>query len=275
MSPFSSNFANKHVLVTGGSKGIGRSIVELFLAEGANVSFCARSIRGDEFSLFKGATNGARAIGSAVDIGNPDEIKAWVNKAAKEFGRIDAVIANEAFCTASPLIAEATTEAWENSFRADIMGLITLIEASTPYLEERAKVSENASIVVISSMAGFEARHRIPGSPYSTFKRAQAVLAKDYARKLGPLGVRINSIAPGSIETPNITLPDGTVQWSQYQIVKRDNYPFYKSLLDAVPLGRTGAPEEVANTVVFLASGLSSYINGTNIIVDGGMSLFF
>ncbi|KAL7805220.1 NAD(P)-binding protein [Trichoderma aethiopicum] len=270
MSTFSSNFANKHVLVTGGSKGIGRSIVELFLAEGANVSFCARSIRGDEFSLFKGAANGARAIGSAVDIGNPDEMKAWVNQAAKEFGRVDAVIAN-----ASPLIAEATTEAWENSFRADIMGLITLIEASTPYLEERAKASENASIVVISSMAGFEARHRIPGSPYSTFKRAQAVLAKDYARKLGPLGIRINSIAPGSIETPNITLPDGTVQWSQYQIVKRDNYPFYKSLLDAVPLGRTGAPEEVANTVVFLASGLSSYINGTNIIVDGGMSLFF
>ncbi|KAH0495976.1 hypothetical protein TgHK011_009497 [Trichoderma gracile] len=264
MSPFSSNFANKHVLVTGGSKGIGRSIVELFLAEGANVSFCARSIRGDEFSLFKGAANGARVVGSAVDIGNSDEMKAWVNQAAKEFGRIDAVIAN-----ASPLIAEATPEAWENSFRADIMGLVTLIEASTPYLEERAKASENASIVVISSMAGFEARHPVHGSPYSTFKRAQAVLAKDYARKLGPLGIRINSIAPGSIETPNITLPDGTVQWSQYQIVKRDNYPFYKALLDAVPLGRTGAPEEVANTVMFLASGLSSYINGTNIVVDG------
>ncbi|PTB62679.1 NAD(P)-binding protein [Trichoderma citrinoviride] len=275
MSPFSSNLANKHVLVTGGSKGIGKSIVELFLTEGANVSFCARSIRGDEFSLFKGAANGARAIGSAVDIGNSDEVKGWVNQAAERFGRIDAVIANDHFFIASPLIGEATPEAWERSFRADIMGLVTLIEASIPYLEERAKASENASIVVISSMAGFEARHRVAGSPYSTFKRAQAVLAKDYARKLGPLGIRINSIAPGSIETPNITLPDGTVQWSQYQIVKRDNYPFYKSLLDAVPLGRTGAPEEVANTVVFLASRLSSYINGTNIIVDGGMSLFF
>jgi 3-oxoacyl-[acyl-carrier protein] reductase len=179
------------------------------------------------------------------------------------------------FLIASPLIGEATVEGWENSFRADILGLVTLIDASTPFLEERAKGSENASLVVISSMAGFEARHPIAGSPYSTFKRAQAVLAKDYARKLGALGIRINSIAPGSIENPNITLPDGTVQLSQYQIVKRDNYPFYKSLLDAVPLGRTGVPEEIANTVIFLASGLASYINGANIVVDGGMSLFF
>ncbi|KAL6787498.1 hypothetical protein J3E68DRAFT_431882 [Trichoderma sp. SZMC 28012] len=270
MPSFSSNFANKHVLVTGGSKGIGRSIVEAFLIEGANVSFCARTIRGDEFSLFKGATNGARAVGSAVDISNPEEIKSWVAGAAKEFGRVDSVIAN-----ASPLIGEATAEAWENSFRADILGLVTLIDASTTFLEERVKASENASLVVISSMAGFEARHPIAGSPYSTFKRAQATLAKDYARKLGALGIRINSIAPGSIENPNITLPDGTVQLSQYQIVKRDNYPFYKSLLDAVPLGRTGVPEEVANTVVFLASELASYINGANIVVDGGMSLFF
>lgn len=68
--------------------------METFLAEGANVSFCARTIRGDEFSLFKGATNGARAVGSAVDISNPEEIKSWVAGAAKEFGRIDSVIAN-------------------------------------------------------------------------------------------------------------------------------------------------------------------------------------
>ncbi|UKZ81496.1 hypothetical protein TrVFT333_009268 [Trichoderma virens FT-333] len=264
MPSFSSDFANKHVLVTGGSKGIGRSIVEAFLAEGANVSFCARTIRGDEFSLFKGATNGACAVGTAVDIGKPDEIKSWVNQAAEDFGRIDSVIAN-----ASPMIWEATVEGWENSFRADILGLVTLIDASTPFLEARVKASENASLVVISSMAGFEARHPIAGSPYSTFKRAQAVLAKDYARKLGALGIRINSIVPGCIETPNITLPDGTVQLSQYQIVKRDNYPFYKSLLDDISLGRTGIPEEVANTVIFLASRLSSFINGAHIVVDG------
>jgi 3-oxoacyl-[acyl-carrier protein] reductase len=179
------------------------------------------------------------------------------------------------FYTASPIIVEATNENWEKSFRADISGLVTLIEASIPFLEEQSKALENASIVVISSMAGFEARYPIAGSPYTTLKRAQAVLAKDYARTLGPRGIRINSIAPGSIENPNITLPDGTVQWSSYQIVKRDNYPFYKALLDAVPLGRTGTPEEIANTVIFLASRLSSYVNGANIVVDGGMSITF
>ncbi|PTB35752.1 uncharacterized protein TrAFT101_010598 [Trichoderma asperellum] len=270
MASFSSDLSKKHVLVTGGSKGIGRSIVEAFLAEGANVSFCARTIRGDEFSSFAGASHGAQAVGSVVDIGNPEKIKAWISQTAGRFGRIDSIIAN-----ASPIIVEATSENWEKSFRADILGLITLIEASIPFLEERSKASENASIVVISSMAGFEARHPVAVSPYSTLKRAQAVLAKDYARKLGALGIRINSIAPGSIENPNITLPDGTIQWSSYQIVKRDNYPFYKALLDAVPLGRTGRPEEIANTVIFLASRLSSYVNGANIVVDGGMSITF
>ncbi|KAK4061807.1 hypothetical protein Trihar35433_9407 [Trichoderma harzianum] len=248
MPSFSSNFANKHVLVTGGSKGIGRSIVETFLAEGANVSFCARTIRGDEFSLFKGATNGARAVGSAVDISNPEEIKSWVAGAAKEFGRIDSVIAN-----ASPLIGDATPEAWENSFRADILGLVTLIDASTPFLEERHGTPLLA--LLIRPLRGL----------------------KPYWLKIMPANLALWACesAPGSIENPNITLPDGTVQLSQYQIVKRDNYPFYKSLLDAVPLARTGAPEEVANTVIFLASGLASYINGANIVVDGGMSLFF
>lgn len=78
--------------------------MEAFLIEGANVSFCARTIRGDEFSLFKGATNGARAVGSAVDISSPEEIKSWVAGAAKEFGRIDSVIANGKLHLIQPLV---------------------------------------------------------------------------------------------------------------------------------------------------------------------------
>lgn len=78
----------------GGAKGIGKSIVESYLAEGANVSFCGRTIRGDEFSTFKGAAENARAVGSLVDISRASDIEAWVSKANQEFGKIDIVVAN-------------------------------------------------------------------------------------------------------------------------------------------------------------------------------------
>lgn len=81
-------------LSLGGRKGIGRVIVESFLAEGANVSYCSRNVTGEEFAVFKGVTGGARAVGTSVDIANPDSVKDWVEKAAEAFGRIDIVVAN-------------------------------------------------------------------------------------------------------------------------------------------------------------------------------------
>ncbi|KAH6895904.1 hypothetical protein B0T10DRAFT_526933 [Thelonectria olida] len=266
MPRFSTQLSGSHVLVTGGTKGIGRAIVETFLSEGANVSYCARTPRGDEFASFE-AADGARAIGTSVDISGQSAIEAWVEKSAEEFGRIDVVVAN-----ASPLLHAATKEAWEKSFQADILGLIALIDAATPHLEKRGGTG---SIVVVSSLAGFEARERNIAGPYGTLKRAQATLAKDYARKLGRLGVRINSIAPGTIETPSATLPDGTKELSTFQRVRKEKPEYINALLEAVPLGRTGTVEEVANVVVFLGSRLSAYVCGANLIIDGGMSIAF
>ncbi|KAH8811074.1 hypothetical protein F5884DRAFT_781106 [Xylogone sp. PMI_703] len=270
MGLLEASITGTHVLVTGGTKGIGRFIVQAFLAAGANVSYCARSVTGEEFTKFEGKAPDSKAVGAVVDISDPASIEEWVNKAHSQFGRIDHIIAN-----ASPILGANTPESWELSFRADIMGLRALIEAGSPYLEAQAQSTRNASITVISSLAGFERRHPSIGSPYSTFKRAQAVIAKDYVRKLGPKNVRINVIIPGSIENPGIVLPDGTKELSSYEIVKRDNYPFYKALLDATSLERTGKPEEVANSVLFLSSSLASYVTGANLIVDGGMSQFF
>lgn len=94
MSQFSAQLAGAHALVTGGTKGIGRVIVENFLKEGVNVSYCSRNVRGDEFTNFRGAAEGARAVGTSVDIASTTAIQSWVDCAAKEFGRIDVVIAN-------------------------------------------------------------------------------------------------------------------------------------------------------------------------------------
>ena len=173
---------------------------------------------------------------------------------------------------ACPLFTDPTPECWERSFHADVLGLITLIEATVPYLEKRATDAKTTSIIVISSLHGFETHFPGVGSPYTTFKRAQATIAKDFARQLAPKGIRINTIIPGAIENPNITKPDGTVEWSNFQILKRDNYHLFKSMLDATPIGRTGKPEEIASAVLFLSSGLADYITGSKLVIDGGVS---
>ncbi|KAL2673997.1 hypothetical protein Neosp_012443 [[Neocosmospora] mangrovei] len=267
MSRFTPELAGAHVLVTGGRKGIGRVITEAFLAEGANVSYCSRVVTGKEFEPFKGATGGARAVGSSVDISDPDSVKNWVESAAETFGRIDIVVAN-----ACPAITGPAVEDWQKSFQADVIGLITLIHAATPHLEKR---DGTGSIVVISSLAGFEAKHPAHTGPYAVLKRAQATLSKDFSKVLGPKGIRINSIAPGTINPPSTTRPDGTEELSTFQQIMTADPAFLESLLPSIALGRVGTGQDVANAAVFFGSRLSSYITGTNLIIDGGLSTAF
>ncbi|KAJ4199880.1 hypothetical protein NW767_007860 [Fusarium falciforme] len=264
MSRFTPQLAGAHVLVTGGRKGIGKVITETLLAEGANVSYCSRNVTGEEFATFKGAIGGARAVGTSVDIADPESIKAWVESAAETFGRIDIVVAN-----ACPKYTGPAIEEWQKSFQADVIGLISLIHAVTPHLEKRDGAG---SIIVISSLAGFEAKHPAHTGPYATLKRAQATLAKDFSRVLGPKGIRINSIVPGTIDSPATILPDGTEEPSTFQAVMTANPAFLESLLASITLGKIGHAQDVANAVVFLGSRLSSYITGTNLIIDGGIS---
>jgi 3-oxoacyl-[acyl-carrier protein] reductase len=168
-------------------------------------------------------------------------------------------------------LIDSTHESWQKSFDSDVLGLVTLIDCSTPHLQN---TSNGGSIIVISSLAGFEAKHHSIGGPYSTFKRAQATLAKDYARKLGPLGVRINCVVPGAIDTPGAILPDGRQEISKLEKAKEANPAYMKSIVDSIPLRRFGSVEEIAMVVLFLASPLSSYVCGTNIVADGAMSTF-
>lgn len=152
------------------------------------------------------------------------------------------------------------------------MGLVTLLEASETHLKTRAEAGGSPSVVVITSMAGYELIMPVSGSPYTTFTRAKAVIAKDYARKFAPLGIRVNTLALGMISTPNITHPDGSVEWSSFQANKRDNPEWIKEIEAKIPLKRAAEAEEVANAVVFLASRLCGYICGATIPVDGSIS---
>ena len=151
---------------------------------------------------------------------------------------------------------ESTPETWLSSFQVDLMGVVHLVSAASPYLQE----SPNASIIITSS---FMAREffRSPPAPYSPLKAAQIQHVQELSHHLGPLGVRTNAISPGPI-----TFPGG--DWERYQSEAPE---WVEETRMKTPLRRLGRPEEVANAAVWLASRLSSYVTGTNLLVDGGI----
>src|SRR2546429_8913269 len=137
----------KSALVTGGSKGIGLAMGELFAAEGGNVGICARN--GDEVgNVVKSlAAKSVRSWGRAVDVADPDALKGWIDGAAAELGGIDTIV-----CNVSALAVGDTPETWEKSFRTDMMHTVNSVAAALPFLEK----SKSAAIIILSSVSGFE-----------------------------------------------------------------------------------------------------------------------
>lgn len=146
---------------------------------------------------------------------------------------------------------------------------MTLIEATIPHLEKHPNTS---AIVIISSLAGWEAKHHSLTGPYPAFKRAQATVGKGYAKTLAAKGIRVNTVIPGPIATPNTILPDGTEELSTFHSIMTSNPDFKETLRKMVPMARNGEAEEVANAVMFLASPLAGFTTGSSLVVDGGVS---
>ncbi|GIC94406.1 SDR family NAD(P)-dependent oxidoreductase [Aspergillus udagawae] len=252
--------AGCHVLITGGTKGIGRGMVEAFVQQGCNVSYCARTVRESDFaelnsSLGKEQEQGIipQAYGTSVDISNRDALSKWVADSAARIGRIDIVIAN-----ASNMHFESTPQTWQSSFDLDVMGFVNLVEASLPWLEK----SPQPSIIVQSSFMGREF-FRSPPAPYGACKAAQLQHVQELSHFLGPRGIRVNAISPGPIWAQ-----DGA--WESYSKI---DPAWVEEQRLKVPLKRFGTPEDIANVAVFLASPLSSYVQGTNVMADGGVHI--
>jgi 3-oxoacyl-[acyl-carrier protein] reductase len=242
----------KTAAIAGATRGIGRAIAELLAAEGCNVSICARDGAAVDDVVADLAASGAKVIGQAADATNRTEQDAWIDATVKTFGGLDIFIAN-----VSALNQGTDEDAWRQSFEVDMMASFNGIEAALPHL----KGSESGSIVLISSIAALH----VPGGPkpYGAMKAAVINYSKGLARSLAPEGIRVNAVSPG-----NIYFEDGV--WGK---TERNNPEFFAKQVAANPMGRMGTPEEVAKATVFLASPAASFVSGTNLIVDGALTL--
>jgi NAD(P)-dependent dehydrogenase (short-subunit alcohol dehydrogenase family) len=186
-----------------------------------------------------------------MDVGDRDAIYAWVEDSAARFGQIDIVVSN-----VSALAIPDTDENWEASLRVDLMGTVNLVKAALPHLEK----SDAASIVAIASVSGREAD--FASGPYGTAKSAIIAYIQGLAFQVAEKGIRANTVSPG-----NTYFPGGV-----WESIESDNPELFEFAMGLNPTGRMGKPEEMAAGVVFLASPVSSFTTGTNLVIDGALT---
>ena len=246
------DIAGRRAVVAGGSRGIGRAIALAFAEAGAGVSICARGAEALEATRADLAKFDGTAHAAVCDLSDAAAIPRYIEEAAKALGGIDILVNN-----ASGFGTTDDEAGWAVSISVDLMATVRATRAAFPYLEKSAA----ASILNISSISGFRASVRTP--PYGAVKAAVLEYTQTQAATFARKGIRVNCIAPGSIE-----FPGGT--WAR---AKANNPDLYGRILRSIPFGRLGQPEEIAQVALFLCSPLASWVTGQNIAVDGGQML--
>ncbi|GAC1338259.1 MAG: SDR family NAD(P)-dependent oxidoreductase [Acetobacteraceae bacterium] len=245
-------FTGRRVLVMGGSRGIGRSIALGFARAGAAVAICARGEAGLAATCAELEAAGAPTYAAPVDLARKEDIARFVPAAAEALGGINVLINN-----ASGFGRADDEEGWAASVAVDLMAVVRASQAALPFLERAG----DGAIVNISSISALRSTKRNP--PYGAIKAAVDHYTASQARMLAARGLRVNAVAPGSIE-----FPGGT--WERR---RADEPDLYNATLAQIPFGRMGTPEEIAEVVLFLASRRARWITGQSIVVDGGQLL--
>jgi len=238
----------KKVILTGGSRGLGRAALEHFAKEGADVAFFSRSADQVAIAAKELKAYGGKVFGEAFEVSEDMEAyKSWLEKAASELGGCDIFIHN--------MSASGTSaKDWDLNYNVDIRGAVASVEALTEHLAN----SDDGSIIFMSSTAAFETFIR--PQAFNAIKAALITYGKQLSQSLGAQGIRVNMVSPGPVSYPG-------GNWSK---VKEAKPEFYDAQAALCALGRLGEPDDVAKTVVFLASPASGYTTGTNVVIDGG-----
>ena len=236
-------------IIAGASRGIGRATALTLAAEGCRVVLSARGEEGLREVAAEAEKAGAEALAVPGDLTQAADAERLVTETVQRFGRIDALVTSIHFSPRGTADAD-----WQESFEVLFMPAARLTRLVTPHM------AEGSAIVHLSSIWGKEAGGR-PG--YNAMKAALISHAKAMARELAPNGIRVNTVAPGSISAP------GGTWWKRQQEEPEAMAVFVR---ENIPLGRFGTAEEVANVVAFLCSPKASWITGATVVVDGGQS---
>ena len=240
--------AGKGVIITGGSKGIGRATALAFADEGAHLAICARSPEALEATAKEIEARGVKAHAVPCDVSDKAALESFLDGARQALGNVQVLVNN-----ASGFGVSDDEAGWKLGFDVDMMASVRASWKVTPWLAEAG----GGVIVHIASTSGLEA-----GSPpaYAAAKAALMSHSKTLAIDLASQNIRVNTIAPGSIEFPG----------GMWETIKQVNEPAYEAIRASIPFGRLGTAEEVAAAIVFVASEPASWITGVTLSVDGG-----
>lgn len=241
----------KKVILTGGSRGIGKATLTLFAEAGADVGFFSRNAEQVKATAAELRAKGVNVVAQALDMTNADDYKSWLKQTADALGGVDIFVHN-----ASAAGGFGSEENWYNCLELDLLGAVRGCETLEPFLEK----SETPAVVFLSSTAATET-FLVPQA-FNALKAALITYGKQLGQHWAAKGIRVNCVSPGP------TYFDGG-NWSQ---VETHMKPLFDNILAQQPMGRYGAPEEIAKAIVFLASPQSSYTTGTNLVVDGGFT---
>jgi len=244
---------NKVIIVTGGCQGIGRAIT-LKLAEAGCKGIAVVDIRDDDEA--KKITEdvekfGPESIFIKADVSKDEDMKNVISETVKKWGRLDVFVNNAGMARMTDLFT-TTPEQWDLIMNVNLRSVFLGMKHSAEYMKEHG----GGSIINMSSISGVTGGNT--GPDYGASKAGVIALTKFGCKTLGKYGIRVNSLAPGYIETPMVK--------KSYE----DKPELLQQRLANVPLGRMGQPDEVAKVVLFLASDLSSYVNGETVMVTGG-----
>jgi NAD(P)-dependent dehydrogenase (short-subunit alcohol dehydrogenase family) len=244
------DLSGRVAIVTGGTRGIGRAVAEGLAAAGAKVVVASRKADACAETQAALEATGAEALGVPTHLGQLEDLSTLVGATVDRFGGVDIVVNNAANAVAQPL-GMLTPEAWEKSFAVNLRGPTFLVQEALPHL----KASDHGAVVNVISVGAF--LFGAHTSMYAAGKGGLLSMTRYMATEFAPLGIRVNALAPGSVDT---------------DMVRNNSPETQERMATASKMGRIASADEMVGPVLFLVSDASSYMTGQVLVIDGGLA---